>query len=1132
MSVMFTSNNENNGVSGTGTLCEGPSPGRCSPEQQRGPGRHQATAKRKWPRELNRVVMECYFLSNPVDENGKPIRGYRQRMHRAWKEKGMFEIKEQNLCDQARMIRKNEWLSAIEIEMIKRYVLEDHSEINEENITDEENRVTEGDRENVLPEIGERVAPLFNIEGKSEEQREMMQEIVDIMRSEEREFIPGFKRIERKRLKQVAAKINEVVEDIQTDSITETNNLLNAISMYCARQVSLKKPSEKRRKTNEPWWKRRLNSSINEVRKHLNILERKQKGEYVKKGKHLEIERKYKVKHKGINCVVEELKQRLQAKVFKLKRYEQRIDQFRINRLFQQEQKKVYQEFNGEKKGDNAVPDSEESKKFWSNIWSKNEDHNSEAEWLKELKSEKGQYQQENIVITEGMVKQSCQKLPNWKAPGPDGVQGYWFKKITNLHRRIATQMNSMINNGVRIPEWMTKGRTVLCQKDPTKGNEVGNFRPISCLPLMWKLLTSVLADSIYSYLEENELLPTEQKGCRRKSRGTKDQLLIDKTILRDCKKKNKNLAMAWVDYKKAYDMVPHSWIVESMKLVNISKNIIDFLTRSSETWKTELTACGEALGEIDINRGIFQGDSLSPLLFVLCMIPLSNVLKKMTPGYTLGTAKINHLFFMDDLKLFSKNEKEINSLVSTVHSVSKDIKMEFGIQKCGVLVMKGGKVIKTQGINLGDSTVIKDIDENGYRYLGIMESNYIHEKRMKEQFRKEYLRRTRLVLQSKLNGRNKISAINTWAVSLMRYGAGIINWRKDELKEIDRRTRKLMTMNKALNPNSDVARLYVKRKDGGRGLISIEDCVKEEENNLAWYVQNSNEEMLQIVKLHGHLKIDESKEPKTFKKDNREKTKSDWQDKKMHGQFVRDNNEADWKRTWGWLNKGDLKATTEALVCSAQEQSLRTNYIKHNIDKTADSPLCRMCTQKGETISHIVSECTKLAQREYKRRHDNVARYVHWKLSEKVNLERGKEWYNHKPEACVENDEYKILWDMMIQCDQHIQARKPDLVFMNKRKKELKIIDIAIPGDMRVREKELEKIEKYQPLKDELARLWGLKKIKVIPVVIGALGVVSKKFEKYMTECDSNIRLEVMQKTTLLGTARILRKVLSTEGE
>ena len=168
---------------------------------------------------------------------------------------------------------------------------------------------------------------------------------------------------------------------------------------------------------------------------------------------------------------------------------------------------------------------------------------------------------------------------------------------------------------------------------------------------------------------------------------------MIDKTILRDCKKKHKNLAMAWVDYKKAYDMVPHSWILESMKLINILESVIKFIQGSMSKWKTELTACGESLEEVDIKRGIFQGDSLSPLLFVICMMPLSDVLRKMTPGYTLGSVKINHFLFMDDQKLYCKNEKEINSMVSTVYSVSKDIGMEFGFQKCGVLIMKRGNL-------------------------------------------------------------------------------------------------------------------------------------------------------------------------------------------------------------------------------------------------------------------------------------------------------------------------------------------------------------------------------------------------------------------------------------------------------
>ena len=78
------------------------------------------------------------------------------------------------------------------------------------------------------------------------------------------------------------------------------------------------------------------------------------------------------------------------------------------------------------------------------------------------------------------------------------------------------------------------------------------------------------------------------------------------------------------------------------------------------------------------------------------------------------------------------------------------------------------------------------------------------------------------------------------------------------------------------------------------------------------------------------------------------------------------------------WLKKTDFKAETEALICAAQEQALRTNYIKVNIDKFAESPQCRLCGEKGESVGHLISECKILTQREYIRRHDNVARIVH----------------------------------------------------------------------------------------------------------------------------------------------------------
>ena len=107
------------------------------------------------------------------------------------------------------------------------------------------------------------------------------------------------------------------------------------------------------------------------------------------------------------------------------------------------------------------------------------------------------------------------------------------------------------------MPSWLNRGKTSLLQKDNSKGNLASNCRPIFCLPLMWKLLTGVIADQIYAHLDQ-EMLPEEQKGYRKGSRGTDISLYIDRAVIKAVKSRNKNLAMAWIDYKKAYDMVPH----------------------------------------------------------------------------------------------------------------------------------------------------------------------------------------------------------------------------------------------------------------------------------------------------------------------------------------------------------------------------------------------------------------------------------------------------------------------------------------------------------------------------------------------------------------------------------------------
>ena len=110
----------------------------------------------------------------------------------------------------------------------------------------------------------------------------------------------------------------------------------------------------------------------------------------------------------------------------------------------------------------------------------------------------------------------------------------------------------------------------------------------------------------------------------------------------------------------------------------------------------------------------------------------------------------------------------------------------------------------------------------------------------MKDKFRNEYFWWTKLILKSKRNGRNMIMALNTWAVSILRNGTGVLKWNKNGLQEMVRKTRKFMTMNKELHPRRGIAWLYVSRKNGGKGLIGCENIVKREENGLGWYVKSN----------------------------------------------------------------------------------------------------------------------------------------------------------------------------------------------------------------------------------------------------------------------------------------------------
>ena len=185
---------------------------------------------------------------------------------------------------------------------------------------------------------------------------------------------------------------------------------------------------------------------------------------------------------------------------------------------------------------------------------------------------------------------------------------------------------------------------------------------------------------------------------------------------------------------------------------------------------------------------------------------------------------------------------------------------------------------------------------------------------------------------------------------------------------------------------------------------------------------------------------------------------------------------------------------------------------------------------KENETVSHIVSSCEKLTQKHYKQwRHDKVAQILHWNLCKKYDLQVATKFYDHVPEKVSENDLVKILWDFNIQTDKKLEHNKPDITIHDKKNNECLLIEVSCPFDKNINEVEEVKLERYQALKWELKKIWNCKSVKMIPIIIGALGTVNAKLGEWLKSIDINCSIGQVQQASLLGTGRILRKVLDT---
>jgi hypothetical protein len=538
-----------------------------------------------------------------------------------------------------------------------------------------------------------------------------------------------------------------------------------------------------------------------------------------------------------------------------------------------------------------------------------------------------------------------------------------------------------------------------------------------------------------------------------------------------------------------------------------------------------------------------------------MALNPLSHILNQYElKGYKLKDGIfINHLLYMDDLKVYANNKTNLKVLLDSVEIFTEDIGMTFGLDKCNILHLTAGRRDTWEGNehSLINGQVINQlqIDQN-YKYLGIYESGKIQHEELRQQFVAEYVKRIKKLTNTQLNARNLIKGINSYAIPVLLYSFGIINYKNNDLKQIDRKTRKLLNLKKAHQQKADVERLYMPVDEGGRGLINVELLYKKQILKYDQYLSREQDHLIKSIRQHdvNKVKYSISKEAREIvselqlpqgnnltdailKKAILDNQNRKWREKQLHGQYPRavlDLPNIDKGMTFKWIKKCHISPSLESSLFVIQDQSIMTKQFIRDIARQPSDGKCRLCGQKDETVQHIVSGCEKLAGTLYIKRHNNLVEYVHWCLAKKHGIDVAKLWWKEKltQPKVTENETTKLLWEIPIQTDSTITHNRPDIIYINKTDNMTYLIDITVPSDYNIGPKEIEKLSKYHPLRVEITRMWNTR-TKVIPIVVGATGTVAKNLKTYTDELDAGIRIDILQKQAAIHTIGIIGKVL-----
>ncbi|XP_045470568.1 uncharacterized protein LOC123677883 [Harmonia axyridis] len=602
-----------------------------------------------------------------------------------------------------------------------------------------------------------------------------------------------------------------------------------------------------------------------------------------------------------------------------------------------------------------------------------------------------GQLEEQNL---ERIINEAITKTSPWKSPGEDCIPNNLYKVLPCAKEYLKKFIISIVQGKQDLSEADVRANIVLVHKKGDE-NDPANYRPIALLNTEYKILTSTIASILKNHLPE-WAIPKEQLA-RQHIWGTIHGMLVDKSVTQLARMRRKKNYSAWYDFKKAYDSISHRQLKRLIGNLPLDQNIKKVLRGSMNLWSVQIKIGKDKTNPIYVKRGVYQGDSISPLLFILISggiiehIKTSPTIMKSTRG------QHDILAFMDDIKCHANTKQSMKIITKELEKCSAEIGLSLNVNKCGIYSRNG---LEPQE-DVHDVHFLPEIRE-GYRYLGLAQLERDTTDNL-ENITEKIKKKSETIFGSNLTTRQKIQLFNSSIIPAAIYVLGNLfpeEKRATTLKncrDLDTMFRKMLVDYDMKGKTTSNARVYLSPLMGGLGMKSVEIETEIHYIRKGIYLQ-SHPDMTNVYEAYKSLQGAGWRNPlsdchfvlekygcnteqypmgsykkssdniiKIIRKQHHDQLIEKWSENMNYGRIVADEGN---KITFPAFTSPYMDSWRLSLLHSAAEEQL------HGLGCIPGrTRVCRRGCGNTETAYHVTSSCPTNM---YISRHDNV---VHWLL-------------------------------------------------------------------------------------------------------------------------------------------------------